>query len=529
MQTNRSWLRFTVALALTGAMAAACSEDDPGTGPEELGAPSSLTLQIVANGVQLSWAAVVGATGYTIERKTSSETSFGALASSVAGTQYTDETVQPGNTYDYRVRAVAGSEMSDPSAIERVDIEEETTPTAVLSADITGVRQLSRDTLYILQGRVRVLDGAELRIPAGTVIHGDASVTPTFLVIERGATITAEGTAADPIIFTSSRPVGQRQRGDWGGVVINGAAQCNLAANNDCVSEGGGGFFGGNDNADNSGVLRYVRIEFVGYEVSLGNELNGLTLNGVGSGTTIEFIQVHQGLDDGVEWFGGTVNAKNLIVTGASDDSFDYCCGFAGKGQFWIGVQDPDDADQGFEIDNNETDNDALPRVNPTVFNVTLVGKGPTGGTAGESTQGILYRRGAWGTLRNFIVTGFETGLDIDNTATYNGCASGDFVLSNSLFADNGVHLNTDADDETACTGLATWTIQQTSPNLPAPYVWPDLGDLNVVPAAGSPAASGAATPPNDGFFDTSATYIGAVAPGSTSPWYAGWIETSAN
>jgi hypothetical protein len=329
-------------------------------------------------------------------------------------------------------------------------------------------------------------------------------------------------------VFTSSRPVGQRQRGDWGGVVINGSAQCNLAANNDCVSEGGGGFFGGNDNADGSGVLRYVRIEFVGYEVSLGNELNGLTLNGVGSGTTIEFIQVHQGLDDGIEWFGGTVNAKNLIVTGASDDSFDYCCGFAGKGQFWIAVQDPDDSDTGFEIDNNETDNDALPRVNPTVFNVTLIGKGPTGGTAGESTQGILYRRGAWGTLRNFIVTGFETGLDIDNTATYNGCASGAFVLSNTLFADNGVYLNTDADDETACTGLGTWTIQQTSPALPASYVWPNLGSLDLVPAAGSPAASGA-TPPNDGFFDTAATYIGAVTPGSTTPWYQGWIETRAN
>lgn len=527
MRIIRSWLQLTAAFALVGALAA-CDEDEGGTGPETLDPPSSLSVSEGDDGVQLSWSAVSGASSYDIERK-AGEGSFSELETGVTGTSFIDEDVEAGQTYEYQVRAVSGSDRSLPSAAAQITVEGGQTGGNVveLSGDISDVRELSADSVYILEGRVRVLEDAELHIPAGTLIQGDANVAPTFLVIERGGKIFAEGTAEDPIVFTSSRAAGERQRGDWGGVVINGRAQCNLAADNECVSEGGGGFFGGNDNEDDSGVLRYVRIEFVGYEVSPGNELNGLTLNGVGSGTTIEYVQVHQGLDDGIEWFGGTVNVKYAIITGASDDSFDYSSGWQGKGQFWVAVQDPDDADQGFEIDNNETDNDAEPRVNPGVFNVTLVGKGPSGGTAGESTQGILYRRGAWGTLRNFIAIGFEVGLDIDNTATFAGCASGDFTLASAIFSENAAFLNDDEDDETECTDLESWSIADADPQLPAAYVWPNLAELDLVPPEGSPALSDATTPPADDFFED-VDYIGGVAPTGT-PWYQGWIETSVN
>lgn len=526
MRTTRSWLDLTAVLALVGAVAA-CDDDD-GTGPPDtLDPPSSLQVSLVENGVELTWSAVSGAASYDIERKTADETSFSELEPGVTGTSFVDETAEVGQTYDYQVRAVSGSDRSEPSPSQQIMVEEQSLPMAMLSGEITGVRELSSDTAYTLQGPVSVPEGAELHIPAGTLILGDADSPPTFLVIQRGGKIFAEGTADDPIVFTSSRPAGERARGDWGGVVINGRAQCNLAANNQCASEGGGGDFGGDDNEDDSGVLRYVRIEFVGYEISGGNELNGLTLNGVGSGTTIEFVQVHQGLDDGIEWFGGTVNVKYAIVTGASDDSFDYSSGWEGNGQFWVAVQDPDDADQGFEIDNTEGDYDAEPRVNPTVFNVTLIGKGPTGGTTGESTQGVNYRRGAWGTLRNFIVMGFEVGLDISNAETFAGCASGDFTLASAIFSDNAELLNADEDDETECTGLESWSIAEADPELPAAYVWPNLGDLDVVPPEGSPALSDAATPPADDFFEA-VDYIGGVAPTGT-PWYQGWIETSVN
>lgn len=528
MRITRSWLQLTAVFAVVGALAA-CSDDDGGTGiDEDLDPPSSLSVSSVETGVELSWTAVSGASSYDIERKVGEE-SFSELQTGVTETSFVDEDIEAGQTYAYQVTAVAGSERSAPSAPASLTVGGQNGGGNVveLSGDITGVRELSADSVYVLQGRVRVLEDAELHIPAGTLIQGDASVAPTFLAVERGGKIFAEGTAEAPIVFTSSRNVGERQRGDWGGVVLNGRAQCNLATDNECVSEGGGGFFGGNDNEDNSGVLRYVRIEFVGYEVSPGNELNGLTLNGVGSGTTIEYVQVHQGLDDGIEWFGGTVNVKYAIITGASDDAFDYSSGWQGKGQFWVAVQDPDDADQGFEIDNNETDNDATPRVTPTVFNVTLVGKGPTGGTEGESTQGILYRRGAWGTLRNFIAMGFEVGLDIDNTATFDGCASGDFTLASAIFSENAALLNDDEDDETECTEAEGWSIAEADPQLAAAYVWPNLADLDLVPAEGSPALSDATAAPSDGFFEE-VDYIGGVAPGGT-PWYQGWIETSVN
>lgn len=392
--------------------------------------------------------------------------------------------------------------------------------TGVLSGTISGLRTLSADSVYMLRGIVTVDSGAVLNIPAGTVIMGDYDTQPSALYVAVGGRIEANGTAAQPIVFTSSRPVGQRQPGDWAGVMINGRAQCNFTTQ-PCLSEGIQRPFGGDRNDDDSGTLAYVRIEYAGYEVSFGNEMNGLTLNGVGSGTDIHHIQVHRGLDDGIEWFGGAVDVKYALVTGASDDSFDFSSGWIGRGQFWIVQADPNDADRGFEVDNNEADNDALPRTDWQVYNVTLVGRGEAG-TAGEAPVGITLRRGTAGVIRNAIVIGYEVGLDIDNASTFARCDAGALVLSNSIFFGNGVQNDADADVEGDCLDGAT--IVNADPRLVAPY---DLDAPDFRPAAGSPALSGVAAVPDDDFFDD-VDYLGAVAPGE-SPWYAGWTTTDWN
>jgi hypothetical protein len=362
-----------------------------------------------------------------------------------------------------------------------------------------------------------------LRIPAGTLLLGSTAVQPTALIVRTGGRIFADGTPDAPVVFTSANPPGRRARGDWGGVVINGRSLCNGPAGQ-CVGEGNSGPYGGTVLDDNSGRLAYVRIEFAGFEVSFGNELNALTLNGVGSGTEIHHVQAHYGSDDGIELFGGTVDLKYAIVTGASDDSFDYSTGWQGRGQFWIAQQDPNDADNGFEVDNNEDNFSATPLTRPTIYNVTLVGKAPGTGLAGESTAGLLLRRGTGGFLFNAIVLGFETGLDIDNTETYDRCASGDLVVSNSIFFDHGAFVSPDADNETACTGRPTWILRVENPGLVDPYnrLNPDFR-----PAPGSAALAGFATPPNDGFFEA-VDYVGAVSPTGT-PWYQGWITLAQN
>ena len=511
--------RLAVAGALT-LFLTAC-EDDERTGPEQLRAPTGVSATAADGAVTVTWRSVAGAESYTVERDVAGEAGgFVVLRSGLTGTSYTDEDVERGVTYYYRVSAVRAGEVATSDPVE-VTVGN---PAADLVGTITADRTLYADTVYTLKGIVTVDSAVTLTIEPGTLILGSTQVTPSALIIRRGGKIIADGRPDAPIVFTSDKPVGQRARGDWGGIVINGLSTCNFSADQ-CVGEGSSGPYGGNDPEDSSGILRYVRIEFAGYEVSFGNELNALTLNGVGSGTIIEYVQAHYGSDDGIEFFGGTVNVKYVIVTGASDDSFDYSTGWSGKGQFWIVLQDPDDADTGFEVDNNEEDYDASPLTAPTIYNITVVGKAPGTGTAGESTTGLLLRRGTAGKIYNAIVLGFETALDIDNAETYARCASGELVVANSIFHGYGAFLDGDADDETACTGLPAWTLRQVDPGLANPFDWnaPDFR-----PVAGSAALTGAAAiPTGDDFFEP-VDFIGAVAPSGT-PWYLGWTTFARN
>ena len=509
---------FGVLATAAAVFAAACGEDDdsgitaPPPAPEPPAAPTGVSATVDGNSVTVRWSG--SADSYTIERQTTGS-GFSAIATGVTGTSYTDSGLAAG-TYSYRVIAVAAglsSSPSDPALVEVTEMDVR----ADLSGTISGQRTLSADSIYILSGIVTVDDGGELHIPAGTLIQGNAAVQPSALIVRTGGKIFSEGTADAPVVFTSSSPEGERRAGDWGGVVINGTSLCNFPAES-CVGEGSSGQYGGTDVNDDSGRMVYTRVEFAGFEVSFGNELNALTLNGVGAGTEIHHVQTNVGLDDGIEFFGGTVDLKYALVTNASDDSFDYSTGWQGRGQFWIVQQNPDDADNGFEVDGNEEDYTATPLTDPVIYNVTLVGGGEN---ASDGADGLRLRRGTAGLIANTVVIGFpDDGLDVDNDETF----TQGLEIRSSILSGNADTY--EAADEEAFFTNADWANRVEADVMMADPFNRD-GAPDFTPMAGSPLLTGAATPPDDGFF-TVTDYIGAAAPDGDK-WWMGWTSFAIN
>ena len=386
----------------------------------------------------------------------------------------------------------------------------------VLEGRLNADKTLSAGYDYLLRGAVVFESGTTLTIEPGVKIYGEQASNGT-LIIAQGAKIMANGTESDPIVMSSDAFEGSRARGQWGGLIINGYAPTNQGVT---YGEGDTGEFGGNDPADSSGILRYVRIQYAGIELSPDNELNGISFQGVGSGTIVEYVQVHMNQDDGIEMFGGTVNIKYALVTGARDDSFDWTDGWTGKGQFWVAQQYGDDADNGFEVDNSDTNNEAQPRSAATIYNVTLIGD-PAGL---KSDNGMLIREGAAGIFANFIVTGFnKVGLDINNEATHAQADSGKLVVRNSIFFQNkkgnfGDEKDDDGFDEAAF--AAKNGNKETDPNLADPF---NKSAPNFTPGAGAQTVS-PAPPPSDGFFEPVA-FIGGVSPSNN--WTTGWTTSA--
>jgi hypothetical protein len=312
-------------------------------------------------------------------------------------------------------------------------------PAIEITGDITSNRTLTRNQVYRLVSAVTVRAGTTLTIEEGTTVLGD-SATEGLLVVERGARLVAAGMPTHPVVFTSDKPVTQRGRGDWGGLIILGRGDNNVPGKQALAEGLDNQFWGGGQNVipnDDSGRLSYVRVEYGGTEISMDNEVNAISLFGVGNMTQIDHVQVKYNLDDGIEWFGGNCSARFCIANGIGDDSFDYSFGWSGRGQFWVAQQRGDDADRGFEVDNSESEFGATPRTRPMLSNVTLVGD-PTTDFGPESTQGLLLRRGCGGLVYNAIVTGFKTaGLDIDDGVTTND-QPGNLVLDHSVFFSNG-------------------------------------------------------------------------------------------
>lgn len=407
-------------------------------------------------------------------------------------------------------------DTGDVLVAEETIIDVDGRQVVVLEGRLTADKTLSAAYDYLLRGAVFVEGGATLTIEPDVKIFGEQATNGT-LIIAQGSKIMAEGTASAPIVMSSDAFEGARARGQWGGLIINGNAPTNQGVT---FGEGDTGAFGGNNPADSSGVLRYVRVEFAGIEFSPDNELNGIALQGVGSGTIIDHVQVHMNQDDGIEMFGGTVNLKYALVTGARDDSFDWTDGWTGKGQFLVVQQYGDDADNGFEVDNSSKDNEAMPRSAATIYNATLVGD-PAGP---ESDNGMLIREGAAGTFANFIVTGFnKIGLDINNESTHAQADSGALVVKNSLFFENGKgNFGDETDDDGFDESLWASSLDnhERNPNLSAPF---NKTSPDFTPGAGA-AAVAPAKPPADGFFEQ-VNFIGGVSPSNN--WIVGWTTSA--
>lgn len=404
-----------------------------------------------------------------------------------------------------------------------------------ISGNITSDMTLTNNRTYKLVGYVRVQPPATLTIQEGTLIVGD-NATQGTLIIKPGAKINANGTEQAPIVFTSEFALAGSPStptyGDWGGIIVLGNAKINVPGGTAAI-EGPSDIYGGTDDDDNSGVMRYVRIEYPGIALSLNNEINGLTFGGVGRGTTIEHIQVSYSGDDSYEWFGGTVNCRYLVAYRGWDDDFDSDFGYSGKLQYLVSFRDPEVADQsssnGFESDNDGSGTMNEPITSPTWWNVSLIGPLETTSTTINSLykRGMHLRRSSRNKISNAIIMGWPTGIRLDGGNTIQAAMDGNMWIDNSLVSGWTVTAMDTVSSGGRNFDINTWFTNnggRTFSNnsdvmLTEPF---NLNNPNPMPMAGSPALTGAATPPNDGFFDPTATFVGAF--GSVN-WMANWTS----
>jgi hypothetical protein len=310
------------------------------------------------------------------------------------------------------------------------------------------------DKIYKLIGFVRIgedlkADGTptktgKLTIEPGTLIIGDRATKGT-LIIQRGSQIFAEGTLEKPIVMTSERKIGEREPGDWGGLVICGNSTINVPAGVNELEGKYGGFYGGKNDADNSGSLKYIRVEFAGIPINPNEEVNSFTFGALGSGTKMEYLQASYGLDDSFEWFGGTANAKYLIAYKGLDDDFDTDFGFRGNVQYAIGIRGATQADQsgsnGFESDNAGASASAtsIPKTSAIFANVSIIGAKGSASTSISTLfqNGAQIRRNSALSLYNTFITGYPTGIYLDNQApgTIANAEKGELKLKNVVIA----------------------------------------------------------------------------------------------
>jgi len=342
--------------------------------------------------------------------------------------------------------------------------EEDTIILTPASGSITENITLEASKEYIINGATIVASGAVLTIEPGTIIKAEAGPN-VYLAVEQGAQIIANGTSSNPIIFTSNSTT--PSAGDWGGIILLGRAPVNsVTGTSTATSEIGNLPYGGNIADDNSGVLRYVRVQYSGGAADGQSENNGFSFYGVGSGTTIEYIQSFEGADDGIEFFGGTVNASFLVVVNAEDDSIDWTEGYNGTITDAYVLQGNGIGDEAFECDGFNTDfsNASGAFSNPTVTNVTIESESG----ANDSTRGFLLRAGTQGTFSNILIIGKNTGISVDDdeasTPTSNGILDGTLTFTDVTFTD--VTSNTSIDGNATEADLVTGIGNGTGTNI---------------------------------------------------------------
>jgi len=297
----------------------------------------------------------------------------------------------------------------------------------------TGNYTFTSDKVWILNGLVFVNDGQTLTIEAGTLIKGKPGTAEnaSALIVAKGGKINAVGTAAKPIVFTAEADnydgtgIDAGITGQWGGIIILGKATTNNSTTEKAIegiaTSETRGLYGGTDDTDNSGTLKYVSIRHGGTNIGADNEINGLTLGAVGNGTTIDYIEIVANADDGIEFFGGSVFVKHALVVNCKDDSYDYDEGFHGKGQFWLTIHNSD-SDRGGEHDGGPKDNETgEPYSTPVIYNATYIA------ADGSGSKTVSLRDNAGGTYKNSIFVNFGKGLDIeylqDNNGGMTGCS----------------------------------------------------------------------------------------------------------
>lgn len=572
-QTRRALVSAVTAIAFSGA----CSDSSGPSAPNPiLGLSTSATS---SSSVRLTFNSAAGDDSYDIERAEGAAGAFAQVAnvpapSTPGPVTYVDANLNFNTVYRYHIVANRGGLRSVPSGESSVTTLALGNASADITTDIGANRTLFADTVYTLKGFIHVTNGATLTIQPGTRILGDFNTLGSSLWILRGAKIQAVGTAALPIVFTSSRATG-RQPGDWGGLIIIGNAIDNRTGAVEVEGSGTDGttivggknyqvfYSGGSVPTDNSGTLSYVRVEFAGFAPSLNNELNSFTFAAVGSGTRVSYAQAMAGLDDSFEFFGGGFDADHLVAYETGDDMFDMSEGFVGRLSYLIGFNSiqlvPRTGAGSLATDLEGIENDGCngsgctngfnqtPFTVPLVSNFTLVGCGDVACVGSGGGYGMMLRRGTGGYYVNGVVARFpRAGVSLRDAETFAragsaavpDAATSDLVVRNVFFAEiantvfQAVNATTIQNSfDLAGNSLTNSTVTAASlfTALPAPGVLPSgLAALDWSPAAGSAiTAGGLATLPGKigtlgGAVVPGTGFLGAAAPGGVK-WWSGW------
>ncbi len=533
-------------LGLTVAFTA-CDNDDE---PEAVLSVTSIAPESAPIGSTV----VITGTQFNATPASNTVTFGGNAVAQVTGATTTSLTaIVPANAQNGTITVVTGGQTAASSQAFTLSAR----PVVPVSGTITADQNWTAGNIYELRGLVNVTNNATLTIQPGTIIKGALrSADPSgqqngaTLIIRPGSKINAAGTAANPIVFTSAQPANSRNRGDWGGIFLIGKAPINQSGNVN-IEGGVGGTTGTfNEPADNSGVLQYVRIEFSGIALIANSESNGLTMYGVGSGTTIDHVQVSYGGDDAFEWFGGTVNMKNLIAFRNLDDDWDTDFGYIGKVQYAVSLRDPSAADisgsNGFESDNFNSGapatgpNAGLPLTAPVFANVSnfAFGGAPSstpGGTGGFYQSGMHLRRNTSISIFNSLLFGYPEGLRLDAntglTNTLDNANAGNLQLRGIVIA----NTTTPVRGAQGITNDQATTFFNTAAFTNKVYATSDIATLllnaqnfnletpNFLPQANSPLLTGAIWDGKgaDAFF-TKETFRGAFG---TVNWTSGWAN----
>lgn len=414
--------------------------------------------------------------------------------------------------------------------------------TITVSGNITTNTTWTNDNIYLLSGFVYVKSGATLTIQEGTLIKGDKPTKGTLIITSTGK-INAVGTSCNPIIFTSNQPVDNRDAGDWGGIIILGNAPINLkdslgnsirgTIEGGVDNASGDGKYGGTDATENSGTLQFVRIEYPGIAFLPNNEINGITFGGVGSGTTVDHIQVSYSGDDSYEFFGGTVNCKYLVAFSGTDDDFDTDFGYSGHCQFLLAVRDSSyydaatgGASNGFESDNDGTGSASTPLTSPVFSNVTLIGpkSSLTSTVASYFKRGMHIRKRSNLSVYNSVVMGWPIGEFIESATTQANFTGGTAEIKNNVWAgcNNNHAANFDSTFVPSVANSNTFYAAASGAMLTDPF---NLSNVNAMPTVGSPLLTGAAYTAGNlssTFFDKTGTFRGAFG---TTNWMTCWTN----